>query len=120
MNRAAAMTPSPYAPGLSADHIVPVIDIVELPGFERLPPNMQAEILNIPENTSGLDLNVNLSKGDKLWSAKPGTSRYWEGYPSFGPIPAEARQAMVQAEARARIALEKAIKEDCKSWVSDG
>jgi len=111
MNQAAAMTPSPYAPGLSADHIVPVIDIVELPGFELLPPKMQAEVLNIPENTMGLDLNANLSKGDKLWSAKPGTSRYWEGYSSFGPIPAEVRKAMAQAEARARLALEDAIKQ---------
>ena len=111
MNQAAAMRPSPYAPGSSADHIVPVIDIVELPGFERLPPNMQAEVLNIPENTSGLEVNANLSKGDKLWSAKPGTSRYWEGHPSFGPVPADVRYAMAQAEGRARVALENAIRE---------
>ena len=45
MNRAAAIDAEPVRAGLSADHIVPVIDIVELPGFERLPPNMQAEIL---------------------------------------------------------------------------
>jgi len=111
MDQVAAMTQGPYGPGVSPDHIVPVIDIVEMPGFERLPPKMQTEVLNIPENTSGLDPRVNLSKGDKLWSAKPGTSRYWEGHPDFGPIPTEARQVMVQAEARARAALEKAIKE---------
>jgi len=111
MNVVAARTPSPYAPGLSADHIVPVIDIVELPGFERLPPNMQAEVLNIPENTVGMDLNANLSKGDKLWSAKPGTSRYWDGHPDFGPISAEVRYTMAQAEARARMALDKAIQD---------
>jgi hypothetical protein len=72
---------------------------------------MQTEVLNIPENTIGLDPRVNFSKGDKLWSAKPGTSRYWEGHPDFGPIPVEARQAMVQAEERAQAALKEAIRE---------
>jgi len=111
MSRVASNTRCPYGPGESPDHIVPVIDIVELPGFERLPPKMQTEVLNIPENTIGLDPLVNSSKGDKLWSAKPGTSRYWEGHPDFGPIPVEARKAMVLAEERARAALERAIQE---------
>ena len=82
-----------------------------MPGMDRLPPNMQTEVVNIPENTRRSHPRVNSSKGDKLWSAKPGTSRYWEGHPDSGPIPIEARQAMEQAEARACAALEKAIKE---------
>jgi hypothetical protein len=91
--------------------VIPVIDIVKMPGFERLPPNMQTEILNLPENTIGVDPRVNSSKGDKLWSAKPGSNRYWEGHPDFGPIPSITRDSMLQAEKNARAALQKAIQE---------
>jgi hypothetical protein len=112
MNRVAASRLSPYAAGSSADHVVPVIDIVEMPGFERLPPEMQGEILNsVPENTLGLDPRANYSKGDKLWSAKPGSRRYWSGSPDFGLVPPEIRQEMIRAEAGARVALQKAIDE---------
>jgi Domain of unknown function (DUF4157) len=111
MYRVAATKPSPYGPGVSPDHIIPVIDVAEIPGMERLPPNMQTEVANIPENTIGVDQRINSSKKDKLWSAEPGTSRYWEGHPDFGPIPDEVRRAMAQAEVQVRAALEKAVKD---------
>lgn len=96
---------------MSPDHIVPVYDIVRMPGFAKLPTEMQLEVLNLAENTMGLDAAVNFSKGDRLWSAAPGSSRYWEGYSKLGPIDPVVRQKMIVEEAKARAALQKAIKD---------
>jgi hypothetical protein len=96
---------------MSPDHIVPVSDIVKMKDFSKLPPDMQVEILNLADNTMGMDLSVNLAKGDRLWSAKPGTSRYFEGAVGRPPIDPDVRAKLIAAENRARAALERAISE---------
>jgi hypothetical protein len=98
---------------LSPDHIVPVVDIVRIPGYEKLPPKMQSEVLNLAENTMGMDPAVNLSKGDRLWSAAPGSPRYWKGYQGR-EIPDIVRRQMAQRETRAQAAVIEAIEQRLK------
>lgn len=89
---------------LEADHIVPMKDIVDMPGFDRLTEAQKVEVLNLRENFVGLSKSSNSSKGAKSWSA-------WEGHSRHGPIPPDVRKEMLKREERARQALQDAINE---------
>jgi len=55
------------ANGLEADHIVPMKEIVSMPGFSKLSESQQIEILNLKDNFIGLGKSTNASKGAKNW-----------------------------------------------------
>jgi len=94
---------------MSPDHIVPVVDIVKMEGFNRLPLDMQIEVVNLQANSMGMDLRVNLAKGTKLWSAPKGSPRFFESCEGLGPVKPEVRVKMQVSEAQARQALRQAI-----------
>ena len=53
---------------LSADHVVPLAEIVEIPGFACLSEEKQKEIADHKDNMAGLCKSCNSSKQDKLWN----------------------------------------------------
>ena len=53
---------------LTADHVVPLAEITEIPGFACLPEEKQLEIANDKDNLVGMCRSCNSSKQDKLWS----------------------------------------------------
>jgi hypothetical protein len=65
-----------------ADHIVPMYEIVRMPGFNKLTEKNMIEVLNLDKNFWALDARVNTSKGGRTLGA-------WKGYqdPDFGPPP---------------------------------
>jgi type VI secretion system secreted protein VgrG len=50
---------------LEADHIVPMLEIVGMPGFNELTPEQHLDILNLEKNFWGLGKSANCSKGGK-------------------------------------------------------
>ena len=60
---------------LAADHIFPLFEMTELPGFACLPYKEQKRIANHPSNFVGLCKSCNSSKGSKTW-------KDWKGNPS--------------------------------------
>ncbi|NUF13101.1 hypothetical protein HUN21_14825 [Acinetobacter oleivorans] len=89
---------------LEADHIVSMKQITQMPGFEKLSPELKSEVLNLPENFMGLSKSSNTSKGAKTWDI-------WDGHSKLGPIQPEIREAMLKREANARKAVQDAINE---------
>jgi RHS repeat-associated protein len=85
-----------------ADHIVPMKEISKMPGFAELSAAARREVLNIPENAIGLGKPTNASKGARNWES-------WRGHSRLGPVPPQVRSQMLEAEAAARAALERAI-----------
>ncbi|MBC8160590.1 MAG: hypothetical protein H7Z42_05150 [Roseiflexaceae bacterium] len=85
-----------------ADHIVPLADIVNIPGFDKLTRQQQLEVANLRENFIGLGKSTNASKQDKSWSE-------WPGHSELGPVSPEVRARMLQLERDARAALERAV-----------
>ncbi len=55
----------PPAGGLEADHILPVSQIKDLEGYDKLDWFKRAEVLHNPENFSGLPGDLNKLKGDR-------------------------------------------------------
>jgi len=81
-----------------ADHIVPMFEIVRMPGFNRLTADQQVRILNEPANFWALDSRVNASKGNR-------SLRVWRGHPdaaTFPPIQDADYQRLVEREDSAR------------------
>jgi RHS repeat-associated protein len=89
---------------LEADHIVSMKEITQMPGFAELSPVAQREVLNLRENMLGLGKPTNASKGAHTWES-------WAGHSRLGPVPPEVRAQMLETEAAARAALERAIQE---------
>ena len=89
---------------LEADHIVPMKEIVNMPGFSQLSRQKQIEVLNLRENFIGLGKSTNASKGAKSWSE-------WKGHSKLGKIPDSVREEMLKLEELAREKLIKAIEE---------
>ena len=87
-----------------ADHIVPFKTIVSMPGFDRLTPDAQREVVNLRENIMGLGKASNASKGARSWSD-------WPGHSELGPVPPLIRDEMLGHEADAMLALRRAIEE---------
>lgn len=92
---------------LEADHIVPMKEIVDMPGFSQLSREQQIEVLNLKYNFIGLGKTTNASKGAKNWSD-------WQGNSKLGEIPSDVRSRMLELDATAREALMKAIEERLK------
>jgi hypothetical protein len=88
---------------LSADHIVPLEEIKQMPGFNKLTYEQQLEVANLKENMMGIDPRVNSAKQDKSWAE-------FTGHSEMGPIDPKVKAQLIQAEKDARLALEKAIK----------
>jgi len=93
------------ADALAVDHIVPLLDIVLMPGFARLSRRHQREVVNFTDNFMALHHRVNSSK-------KHNSFRTWRGLldnPLFGPIPKDVRQAMIAREDTLRVQLQAMI-----------
>jgi hypothetical protein len=93
---------------LEADHIMPLKEITEQPGFDKLSFKDQVEVANTPENFMGLGKASNASKG-----AKPISE--WQGHSKLGPIPKEAQKYLNQRDSIARQAIKDAIAERLKN-----
>lgn len=89
---------------LEADHIMPLKEITEQPGFDQLSFEDQKAIANLEENFMGLGKRTNASKGAKPISA-------WSGHSKLGAISEEAQQFLNQKDEAARAAIAKAISE---------
>ncbi|MBB6716533.1 hypothetical protein [Clostridium gasigenes] len=89
---------------LEADHIVPMKEIVNMPGFSQLSREQQIEVLNLKDNFIGLGKSTNASKGAKNWTD-------WAGHSKLGEVPSDVRSKMLDLDSSAREALMKAIEE---------
>ena len=87
---------------LEADHVVPMKQIVEMPGFNQLSDVDKVAVLNLRENFMGLSKASNASKGAKTYAE-------WMGHSKLGPIPDDVRAWLLQVEQDAAAALQKAI-----------
>jgi hypothetical protein len=56
------------SPRLTVDHIVPVKDIVNMEGFDKLAWEQQKAMVDMPDNLVAMDRSANSSKGDRSWS----------------------------------------------------
>lgn len=93
---------------LEVEHIVPMKEIVDIPGFSQLSREQQVEVLNLKDNFIGLGKSTNASKGAKNWTD-------WKGHSKLVEIPSDVRTRMLELEATAREALMKAIEERLKN-----
>ena len=89
---------------LEADHIMPLKEITEQPGFDKLSFDDQKAIANLKENFMGLGKPTNASKGCKPLSE-------WQGHSKLGPISPEKQQMLNARDKAARAAIAKAISE---------
>jgi hypothetical protein len=62
----------PVSGALECDHIVPLREIADMPGFKRLDFDTQVKIANFEENLQGVDALVNSHRQDKSWRAQFG------------------------------------------------
>ncbi len=89
---------------LEADHIMPLKEITEQPGFDKLSFEDQKAVANLSENFMGLGKPTNASKG-----AKPVSE--WTGHSKLGPIPEQAQAQLNRLDQIAREAIKNAISE---------
>ena len=89
---------------VSPDHIYPVDKIIREPGFGRLKPAQQREILELKSNYIPLSINANSSKGSM-------TMNEWFKTPTGKNVPAKLRPLLRQAEKRAKAAVRARIAE---------
>ena len=62
----------PRSRALAVDHVVPLNEIVRMPGFKELRPiELQLEIVNDVKNLRALDAVANSSRGDRSWTDWP-------------------------------------------------
>jgi hypothetical protein len=69
----------PRSGTLHVDHVVPVSEIVRMPGFDRLRFERQLAIVNDVKNLRAMDGLANISKGDRAWSEWPQGAIYYDG-----------------------------------------
>lgn len=62
---------------MEADHIVPLKEIINKPGFACLSKSNQMKVVNDPRNMVGLCKNCNGSKGARTWND-------WKGHSKIG------------------------------------
>ena len=62
----------PVSGALECDHIVPLREIADMPGFKRLDFDTQVKIANFEDNLKGVDALVNSHRQDKSWRAQFG------------------------------------------------
>lgn len=58
---------APRSTKLEVDHVVPLNDIMRMPGFKELRPDRQLEIVNDVKNLRTIDGLANSSRGDRSW-----------------------------------------------------
>jgi hypothetical protein len=63
---------------LDVDHVVPLNDIVRMPGFDKLRPDRQLEIVNDVKNLRAVDALANRSRGDRSWHDWPQALVYYD------------------------------------------
>ncbi|WP_412543309.1 hypothetical protein R8Z50_12775 [Longispora sp. K20-0274] len=85
---------------LQPDHVVPVMDIVNMDGFVMLSPEEQLAILNMPENFEPLNRAANASKSDWSWSEWP----QWAEHAT-----PELRAEMIARDADLRVEIQQRI-----------
>jgi hypothetical protein len=74
----AASGASPKSGALAVDHIVPVREIVDMPGFAKIRDfNDQVEIINDIKNLKAIDVAANSSRGDRAWSDWPQAAKHY-------------------------------------------
>jgi hypothetical protein len=82
---------------LDVDHVVPLNDIVRMPGFDKLRPDQQLELVNDVKNLRAIDALANRSRGDRSWHD-------WAQAPVYYEYPAIARMRALEDELRAYLA----------------
>lgn len=92
---------------LEADHIMPLKEITEQPGFDQLSFEDQKAVANLKENFMGLGKPSNASKG-----AKP--INEWSGHSKLGPIPEDVQKMLNERDKTAREAITREISERLK------
>ncbi|MFI7495301.1 hypothetical protein ACH9D2_11370 [Kocuria sp. M4R2S49] len=65
--RDAATGLRPRSGALHVDHVVPLNEVVRMPGFDKLRPERQLEIVNDVKNLRAIDALANSSRGDRSW-----------------------------------------------------
>jgi hypothetical protein len=58
----------PRSGALDVDHVVPLNEIVRMPGFDKLKLDRQLEIVNDVKNLRAIDNLANRSRGDRSWA----------------------------------------------------
>jgi hypothetical protein len=58
----------PRTGALEVDHVVPLNEIVQMKGFDKLRPERQLMIVNDVKNLRAIDALANSSRGDRSWS----------------------------------------------------
>jgi hypothetical protein len=98
--------PGMYRTGpLQADHIVPMKDIVNMPGFSTLTEANQMNVLNLNSNFVGLSEAANKSKGAKSFAD-------WTEHKKSGTkVDSAQRERMMQREKEEKEKLKKLIEE---------
>ncbi|WP_256330909.1 polymorphic toxin-type HINT domain-containing protein [Pelistega sp. MC2] len=90
----------------SVDHILPRAEFKEIPGFERLPENVQRELLNDPLNLQPLPKELNASKGNKVETGTDGWRMYVKEGKEISPeylSYLEKRQAFIKKKVEQEI-----------------
>lgn len=91
----------------SVDHILPRAEFKEIPGFERLPENVQEAFINDPMNLQPLPKELNSSKGNKVETGTDG----WKMYVKEGKeISARYRKYLSDKQTEMRVKVEEEIK----------
>jgi hypothetical protein len=86
---------------LTVDHIVPVKDIVQMDGFDKLSWENQKAVVDLADNLIAMDGPANSSKGDRSWSEWPQSS-------DFYPDP-KVKNDMVARDAALRVKIQAEI-----------
>jgi hypothetical protein len=86
---------------LDVDHIVPLNEIKDMPGFKDLDWRDQVFIINMKENLRAVDMSLNRSRGDKSWD-DPSWGRR-------GEYTRAALDAIIAEEAKIRAILQSEI-----------
>lgn len=91
---------------LEADHIVSMDRIASMDGFGNLTEKQELEVLNKPENFTGLSKSVNTSKQSKLYKA---WTHYKKGTPDEIEVSPDFRSKMITREKQLERILQKQI-----------
>ncbi|WP_406277225.1 hypothetical protein [Embleya sp. NBC_00896] len=88
-------------PGVSADHIVPLAEIISMPGFTKLTPQNMYAITRAPINFQWLSYAANYSKSSRSAAAITGVDPAWA---------AQATQLEIQARQDLRDLIQQLLK----------
>jgi hypothetical protein len=64
-------------PNVAADHIVPLVEVLQLPRFAELSPDNMWAVINAPRNLQWLDRTINLMKGSRSAGDMKGLDEDW-------------------------------------------